>query len=396
MGFLLVVAFFVLLPVETRAQGTPWVYLHFPDEAITKSYQDGRVFTEDPRALKVYVSLHYPNSVTAMFSEKSDFAGAAWEPYIYLVGSNVKEWQFSPEDGVKKLYIRIKDSQGKIEETSIQYTYDTAPPFGGIALSQNSVGPDTLLIDLYLGVNDNLTESNRVGMRIGKTSDLSNSVWQAFSPQYKWSIDENDKQVGGDKKKIYVQYRDLAENVSDVYEASYTVDKQPPVIYIEVPPSDKLEQTIGIYAYDELSELGEMRISNDPLLFEGVKEMPYQERVVWQFDARRVVWVQLSDSVGNWTEPYPAYLAPLVSPTGTILVPTKVPIPTIDPTMAADPRYLEFQQRVADLEKGQQDLKTTNANLQEAIQVQSEKVGTLERLVDSVVAFLKSIFPFWK
>jgi hypothetical protein len=56
--------------------------------------------------------------------------------------------------------------------------------------------------------------------------------------------------------------------------------------------------------------LATMRLTNDPLFVEGVVTMPYSEMLTWAFDDRRVVWVQLSDSVGNWTEPYPAYAAP--------------------------------------------------------------------------------------
>jgi hypothetical protein len=48
-------------------------------------------------------------------------------------------------------------------------------------------------------------------------------------------------------------------------------------------------------------------LSNDPLMIEGVVTLPYTESVAWTFDERRVVWVQVEDSVGNISEPYPAY-----------------------------------------------------------------------------------------
>lgn len=52
-----------------------------------------------------------------------------------------------------------------------------------------------------------------------------------------------------------------------------------------------------------------MALSNDPLLIEGVVTQPYTDTVAWTFDDRRVIWVQTTDSIGNRSEPYPAYAA---------------------------------------------------------------------------------------
>ena len=53
-----------------------------------------------------------------------------------------------------------------------------------------------------------------------------------------------------------------------------------------------------------------MRVSNDPMMIDAVVSFPYAQSFEWTFDARRVVWVQVADSVGNWSEPYPGYAAP--------------------------------------------------------------------------------------
>jgi len=42
-----------------------------------------------------------------------------------------------------------------------------------------------------------------------------------------------------------------------------------------------------------------------------VVTLPYTDTVTWVFDERRVLWVQVKDSVGNWSEPYPVYAAPM-------------------------------------------------------------------------------------
>ena len=75
---------------------------------------------------------------------------------------------------------------------------------------------------------------------------------------------------------------------------------------VEVPPGDTLQRTVTVLAYDRLTGLDQMWLSNDPHLLDGVVTMPYTQTVTWMFDERLVAWVQLSDGVGNRSEPVPA------------------------------------------------------------------------------------------
>ncbi len=81
------------------------------------------------------------------------------------------------------------------------------------------------------------------------------------------------------------------------------------MLYVEVAAGDTLTRTVTVLAYDELAAVETMYLSNDPLMIEGVVTLPYTDTVEWTFDERRVVWVQVEDSVGNITDPYPAYAA---------------------------------------------------------------------------------------
>ena len=108
---------------------------------------------------------------------------------------------------------------------------------------------------------------------------------------------------------IYVQFRDAAGNISQTYSDTVLIDRQPPVMYVEVAAGDSLARPVNVYAYNELSALTSMRLSNDPLLIEAVVTLPYTDTVAWTFDERRVVWVQVDDSAGNRSDPYPAYAA---------------------------------------------------------------------------------------
>lgn len=414
--FFLFIVLSLFLSAKIYGQEKQWVYLHFSDGVVTRSYQDGSIYTHDPRALKVYLSLHYPNSVQAMFSEKADFSGSTWETYIYSLGSNIKEWQFSSSNGIKKLYIRVKDDQGKIAETNIQYTFDTVAPTGGIVLQNKTVGQSQQVVMIGLNAIDDF--SQLIDFQISTRNDFYDEVWRPLITTYKlwpyvnvssWEAEKIIKQKNGQNEIVFVRFRDMAENISNTYQDEFIYDSTPPQVHIEVPASDSLEQTIRIYAYDEFSPLGNMQISNDPLLYEGVKTLPYQEKILWKFDDRRVVWVKIADSVGNYSEPYPVYLASITSPTPNSSwtpvpsvsnfpspVLTKMPIPTVNPTVAADPKYIEFQNKITALEKKQNQLEQKHDETKNIIENQERKISWLSRTVKSIVSFLKSLFPFWK
>jgi len=236
------------------------------------------------------------------------FSGTAWEPY-----SALKPWTPDGGDGEKVVYARFRDAAGNVSAAAnTRFALDTIPPIGGIAFGQRVAGPDTMSLLVYLGAEDNL--SGVSDMRISRAPEFGDAPWQPYTTTLTWPIFPLAEAAAGDQVTLYVQYRDEAGNVSETYSDSYTVDTAPPVIYIEVGAGEALTRPVNIFAYDELSDLARLRLSNDPLLIEGVVTQPYTDTVAWTFDDRRVVWVQVRDGVGNWSEPYPAYASPAITP----------------------------------------------------------------------------------
>jgi hypothetical protein len=257
---------------------------------------------KDDGTVDLYITASDGNSgVTEMqIGASSAFTDTTWESY-----ASRKQWTPPGGDGLKTVYARFRDNAGNVSTpANAEFVLDTLPPLGGIALGRHVVGPDVITTTVYLGAEDNL--SGVASMRVSADPGFGDAAWQVYTPTLTWPVSLTVQGQGA----VYVQYRDLAENVSEVYSDTYTVDTAPPVLYVEVAPGDALTRTVTVLAYDALSDLGLMRLTNDPLFVEGVVTMPYSETVTWAFDDRRVVWVQLSDSVGNWTEPYPAYAAP--------------------------------------------------------------------------------------
>ncbi len=254
----------------------------------------------------IFVNARDDNSgLTEMqVSGSTDFSDADWEPY-----SALKPWTPEGGDGIKTVYARFQDGADNVSEpVTATFALDSQPPIGGIALDRRVVGPDIITTTVYFGAEDNL--SGVADMRVGEDPGFADAVWRPYTTTLTWPI----SLAGQIEGTLYVQYRDLAGNASEVYSDTYLVDTVPPAVYVEVEPGSTLTRTMRIYAYDglvgESAGVALMRLTNDPSFIEGVVTMPYTDTVEWIFDERRVVWVQVKDGVGNWSEPYPAFAGP--------------------------------------------------------------------------------------
>ncbi|MEZ4867551.1 MAG: hypothetical protein R3C14_39860 [Caldilineaceae bacterium] len=259
--------------------------------------------------LDVYLIAQDDNSGLAQMQigESANLDSSAWEPYDGLV-----QWTPSGDDGEKQLYARFRDSAGNPSAVySSTVVIDSHPPLGGINIIEDIIGENAVTVKLYLAAEDNL--SSIPAIRLSHDPTFTDAPWQPFAAELTWPIQVNENET---EKIIYAQFRDAAGNISQTYSDAVIIDRQPPIMYVEVEPGETLARQVNLYAYDELSSLSTMQLSNDPLMIEAVVTLPYSDTVSWTFDDRRVVWVEVTDSVGNVSEPYPAYAADANEPPG--------------------------------------------------------------------------------
>ena len=223
------------------------------------------------------------------------FSGTEWIPYQ---ASAPVEF---PADGEYSVYVRVKDRATNVSgSASASVLVDTTPPLGGGNVMEGVVGPNARSVTVALAADDEGTGVAEV--RIGKLDTFAGALWQPFASQVVVPVTFD----GNTEPELHIQFRDGAGNESEPYTAGYLVDIEPPVLGVEVPPGDTLQRTVTVLAYDRLTGLDQMWLSNDPHLLDGVVTMPYTQTVTWMFDERLVAWVQLSDGVGNRSEPVPA------------------------------------------------------------------------------------------
>lgn len=75
---------------------------------------------------------------------------------------------------------------------------------------------------------------------------------------------------------------------------------------------------------------------------------------------------------------------------------SSTPTITLNPTLAADPRYIEFQEKIKTLEDIQVALKEDQVVTEKKVTMQEKKLNILETALHSLVSFLRTVFPFLK
>ncbi len=250
-------------------------------------------------AITIYVGNMDDNSGVAelQFSDNVSFTNALWEPY-----TPIKLYTPPGGEGITTLYARARDGAGNVSSViSATFIYDTHGPAGGVSFSNYVIGPQTVTETLYLTAWDDWSEVT--DMRVSTISAFTDTTWQPYTYTLVVPLSITTQSA----ITMYAQYRDARGNVSAIYSDVVSIDTAPPVVYVDVPPSTSLTRTLTIYAYDELSEVANVYISNDPLMVQDVLTLTYPLTITWGFNESRIAFVQAVDGVGNVSEPYPVY-----------------------------------------------------------------------------------------
>ncbi len=129
----------------------------------------------------------------------------AWEIY-----STNKNWSLSAGEGVKTVYVKYKDSLGHISAVySDTIILDQTGPTGLILINNGAPSTKSYNVTLNIGANDSL--SSVASMRFSNDSVIW-SNWENYSATKNWTLS-----TGNGTKKVNVQFKDSAGNVSATY-----------------------------------------------------------------------------------------------------------------------------------------------------------------------------------
>lgn len=265
--------------------------------------------------LRVQVYDDHTGVAAMQFSDNPAFTGALWEPYAPV------KWYTPPsgEEGEHTVYVRVRDQASNISPAAqATFVYDALPPEGGIAFSRWAVAPDTLTTTVYFGAWDQA--SDVTAMRVSDTPNFTDAAWQPYTDMlelplstgitwgYSGTLLIQLPMTVPTQYTRYAQYRDAFGHISEIYSDTLHVDSEPPVVYVDIAPGNTLTRTTTFYAYDDWSDVEALYISNDPLMETNVVTFTDAfTTTTWVFDANHILWARAVDTLGNLSEPYPAY-----------------------------------------------------------------------------------------
>jgi len=250
-------------------------------------------------AITLYVGSMDDNSgvVELQLSDNISFTNAPWEPH-----APIKSYTPPNGEGITTLYARARDHAGNVSPViSATFIYDMHGPMGGVDFSDYVAGPATVTETLHLMAWDDWSEVT--DMRVSANPAFTDTSWAPYT----YTLVVPFSSTMQSAVTMYAQYRDARGNTSAVYSDVLPIDITPPVAYVDVPASNSLTRALTVFAYDDLSGIADIFISNDPLMEQDVVTLTYPFTITWTFNESRIVFVQAVDNAGNFSEPYPVY-----------------------------------------------------------------------------------------
>ncbi|MDD5434279.1 MAG: DUF1566 domain-containing protein [Nitrospira sp.] len=175
---------------------------------------------------------------TLTYSASNLPTGAAFDPSTRLFSwtpgltqSGLYSVTFSVSDG------SLTDS----EDVTITVNADTTPPTGSIVINSNRVYTNTAAVTLRLSCTDPSPGSGCTQMQLSNDGVFDTEPWEPYITSKSWNLLPRD----GINKRVYVQYKDNAGNVSPIYFDTIKLDTTPPVVSSVSDTPDPFNASIG-------------------------------------------------------------------------------------------------------------------------------------------------------
>ncbi|MBN2360719.1 MAG: fibronectin type III domain-containing protein [Deltaproteobacteria bacterium] len=149
-----------------------------------------------------------PATALMQVSERSDFSGASWEAL-----ANPRVYTFGVGDGLRRVYVRVRDLAGNERVGDASITLDTqAPALGAVYFSQGSITTST-------SATLNIVASGATEMRLtGSLTAPSPGSWVVYAPSVVVTLSSAEG-----SKTVTVELRDIAGNPSSPESANATI-----------------------------------------------------------------------------------------------------------------------------------------------------------------------------
>ena len=246
----------------------------------------------------VPITLYYHNAQFMKISNKSDLTYEDWIEYDEFIES----WELSENDGKKTVYVQFKLKSGEVTEVfSDDILLDTTPPTD-LSIEFDVDGEyftdPSLKIPLYIQAK------GAKFMKLSNTPSFYATRWEIFKEE----IEEWHLASGEDGPRfVYVKFKDVAQNESQVINAKIIVDRQAPILSaVTINNGEKYTINQDRNVELELTSRGAdfMQVGLDEKL-SGAKWQAYEPKMTFQLDetdGMKTIYAKFKDNAGNETK----------------------------------------------------------------------------------------------
>ncbi len=221
------------------------------------------------------------------------------------LNSDITQWYgiytFTDTMGNGTYHISISGAENwlgndMMTDTSETFVLDTVAPIGSLSIDNGAVYANTTSVILTTSAAD--TTSGVAQMQLSNDG-VSYAPWESYTSTKSGTLPSGDG-----LKTVYVKYKDYADNVSDVYSDTITLDTATPTGSVSINDGATYATSpsvnLALSANDETSGLSLMRFSNDGSSWSDWES--YNTSMAWTLstgDGTKTAYVQYKDNAGN-------------------------------------------------------------------------------------------------
>ncbi|MEN7549165.1 hypothetical protein AAG747_14675 [Rapidithrix thailandica] len=256
---------------------------------------DGNKYTN---STSVDLSIHCDHAYQMLISNQQDFSGAKWVAYQ----KKILNWALDAVDGDRAVYIKFRDEnyqESKVVSDNI--LLDLTPPQNplvSIEVPGKATNDPSHVVDVSLQATD------AKYFMISNQNTFIGKKWRLYQEAIQgWQLEKGNDGYHG----VYVKFRDVAGNETDVISDQILIDTEAPVmgkVVIDQGAEFTIQQNRMVELSISARNADSMMVSQEKQFGEATWEI-YQTQKAWTLtgdQGPQIIYVKFKDKVGNESE----------------------------------------------------------------------------------------------
>ncbi len=259
----------------------------------------GKRITNKPGIeVQILPTSKHPSMIAGMrIGFDRDLQSLEWKPFKPKVLMKIEGG-----DGLKTVYVQLKDVAGNVSPTNkASIILDQTPPINcKIVINEDEEFTNAKSFQVKLKIE----AEGAYKMQLSSSKAFTNATWTPIVASKYWQLLPKVDGV----KYVYARFKDIAGNVSDVFQDSIIVDTTPPDGSVVINDDDEFTVSRMVYLKIKTNDAVQVRIVGP-----HSRVLPFEKRhhthdfmlQEWWFDSiqgKKVIKVYFKDRAGNITK----------------------------------------------------------------------------------------------